>query len=174
MCLCVCLPLCGCVYQMLSVCVCVLHIWKPLPVCYTCFYLHCMRVFLTLTSTFLVLFVLVCLPFFHPPICPFVHLSICLSVCLSHRRRPIRLNKLLPANAPLSTLRVITASNHPLQVFLKGEDNVSTDQWREYIKPLSSVIRLGRAGAATDHSSVLFDVDLATGVIGEGRSNAHW
>jgi len=36
------------------------------------------------------------------------------------------------------------------------------------------VIRLGRNGASTDHSSVLFDVDISTGVIGEGRSNAHW
>ena len=26
----------------------------------------------------------------------------------------------------------------------------------------------------TDHSSVLFNVDLATGVIGKGFSNAHW
>jgi hypothetical protein len=85
-----------------------------------------------------------------------------------------RLNKLLPSNAPLSTLRVITASNYPLQVYLKGKGNVNDDDWRTYIKPLSSVIRLGRKGASTDHSSVLFDVDLATGIIGEGRSNANW
>lgn len=84
------------------------------------------------------------------------------------------LNKLLPSNAPLSTLRVITASNYPLQTFLKGPGNVNTKDWRQFVKPLSSVIRLGRKGASTDHSSVLFDVDLSTGVIGEGRSNAHW
>jgi hypothetical protein len=28
--------------------------------------------------------------------------------------------------------------------------------------------------AATDHSSVLFNVDMSTGVIGEGCTNYHW
>ena len=45
---------------------------------------------------------------------------------------------------------------------------------RHNIKAMSAVLRLGRAGAATDHSSVLFDVDLATGRVLQGMSNAHW
>jgi len=43
-----------------------------------------------------------------------------------------------------------------------------------YVTARSAVLRLGRAGAATDHSSVLFDVDIKSGTIKEGRSNAHW
>jgi len=39
---------------------------------------------------------------------------------------------------------------------------------------MSCVFRAGRAGAATDHSSVLFDVDLTTGEILRGTTNAHW
>ena len=30
------------------------------------------------------------------------------------------------------------------------------------------------AGASTDHSSILFDVDAATGTIRKGTTNAHW
>ena len=44
----------------------------------------------------------------------------------------------------------------------------------EYVTARSAVLRLGRAGAATDHSSILFDVDMTTGVIKEGATNAHW
>merc|ERR1712070_397406 len=40
--------------------------------------------------------------------------------------------------------------------------------------PLSCVFRAGRAGAKTDHSSILFDVDLKTGDILKGTTNAHW
>lgn len=124
------------------------------------------------------------------------------------------LNKLLPPNPPLSTMRVITAST--LGMTVKGrsflnlseinneistEDIAITETWKDSnkvlgeefkkvdgqgkkilsdssdykpIRALSGVLRLGRANAATDHSSVLFDVDLATGVIKEGNSNAHW
>lgn len=42
------------------------------------------------------------------------------------------------------------------------------------IQALSCVFRAGRAGAATDHQSILFDVDLASGVIKCGTTNAHW
>mmetsp|Transcript_68540 Transcript_68540/g.164613 ORF Transcript_68540/g.164613 Transcript_68540/m.164613 type:complete len:418 (-) Transcript_68540:161-1414(-) len=71
------------------------------------------------------------------------------------------LTSLLPENAPLSTIRVITASKGGLE----GEKGV---------KVLSCVLRAGRANAKTDHSSVMFNVDVATGEIREGLSNAHW
>ena len=41
---------------------------------------------------------------------------------------------------------------------------------KKYVKALSSVLRLGRADASTDHSSVLFDVDIATGKIKKGEN----
>jgi len=75
------------------------------------------------------------------------------------------LNSMLPSNAPLSTFRVITASRGG------GLDTASSC---ERFVALSCVFRAGRAGAATDHSSVLFDVDLKTGVMGKATTNAHW
>ena len=42
------------------------------------------------------------------------------------------------------------------------------------VKSLSCVFRAGRAGADTDHSSILFDVDVETGLIQGGTTNAHW
>ena len=42
------------------------------------------------------------------------------------------------------------------------------------IQALSCVFRAGRAGALTDHSSILFDVDINTGDIKKGTTNAHW
>ena len=39
---------------------------------------------------------------------------------------------------------------------------------------LSCVFRAGRQGAVTDHVSVLYDVDMTTGVIGLGTTNQHW
>jgi hypothetical protein len=71
--------------------------------------------------------------------------------------------RLLPPNAPLSTFRVITAS--------RGAYNQETIP--EVIS-LSCVFRAGRQGAATDHDSILFDVDVTTGQIKEGTTNAHW
>jgi hypothetical protein len=91
------------------------------------------------------------------------------------------LNALLPPNAPLSTMRVITTSTWALQQGTAvGQDGVlgaapATDQRpADFVRAESGVLRLGRANAATDHSSVLFDVDIATGTIREGTSNAHW
>ena len=53
-------------------------------------------------------------------------------------------------------------------------ENISSAEAAKYVTARSAVLRLGRAGASTDHSSVLFDVDIASGAIREGRSNAHW
>uniref|UniRef100_A0A7S3NHN2 Alpha-L-glutamate ligase-related protein ATP-grasp domain-containing protein n=1 Tax=Aureoumbra lagunensis TaxID=44058 RepID=A0A7S3NHN2_9STRA len=75
--------------------------------------------------------------------------------------------KLLPNDAPLSTFRVMTASN----MYRIGEARKTE---KEDVFPLSCVFRAGRAGASTDHSSILFDVDLKTGTIGRGTTNAQW
>jgi len=73
---------------------------------------------------------------------------------------------LLPKNAPLSTFRVITQSRASLD--LSKTAKVSD------VKSLSCVFRAGREGADTDHSSILFDVDVNTGLIKGGTTNAHW
>lgn len=75
--------------------------------------------------------------------------------------------KLLPADAPLSTLRIITAST-------LGLPEGSSDSSAPSVRSLSCVFRAGRAGASTDHASILFDVDLSTGKILQGTTNAHW
>ncbi len=87
--------------------------------------------------------------------------------------------QLLPANAPLSTLRVITASRGGLTPTSPTGGQPATDEGFAalapgYIEALSCVFRAGRKGASTDHSSILFDVDVATGQIREGSTNAHW
>mmetsp|Transcript_151 Transcript_151/g.602 ORF Transcript_151/g.602 Transcript_151/m.602 type:complete len:242 (-) Transcript_151:352-1077(-) len=75
--------------------------------------------------------------------------------------------RLLPKAAPLSTFRLVTASRGCLLPDAKG----TTDQ---HVQVLSACFRAGREGAATDHSCIMFDVDLTRGVIGKGTSNAHW
>lgn len=79
---------------------------------------------------------------------------------------------LLPPNAPLSTFRVITCS----RAGFKNDDssNNSNKPQVDDCKALSCVFRAGRAGAATDHDSILFDVDVQTGLIRGGTTNAHW
>jgi hypothetical protein len=72
----------------------------------------------------------------------------------------------LPENAPLSTFRVITQS--------RGALDVKKPCTAQDVKALSCVFRAGRANAATDHDSVMFDVDVKTGKILGGTSNAHW
>lgn len=72
------------------------------------------------------------------------------------------LRSLLPKNPPLSTFRVITQSNAAYS---------TTDGT---VTPLSCVFRAGRANAKTDHVSILFDVDVSTGVVGKGTTSAHW
>lgn len=73
---------------------------------------------------------------------------------------------MLPDNAPLSTFRVITCSSKSHDITKKGTPSDVT--------ALSCVFRAGRAGAATDHDSILFDVDVKTGTILGGTTNAHW
>jgi hypothetical protein len=96
------------------------------------------------------------------------------------------LNALLPGNAPLSTMRVITTSTWGLTQGLDTDNSQSQgvgvvgghptaqDRAEDYVRAESGVLRLGRANASTDHSSVLFDVDIRSGVIQQGTSNAHW
>jgi hypothetical protein len=74
------------------------------------------------------------------------------------------LSTLLPEKAPLSTLRIVTGSSHSFAA--------STDT--NPINALSCVFRAGRAGAATDHDAILFDVDLQSGLIKEGSINKEW
>jgi hypothetical protein len=73
---------------------------------------------------------------------------------------------LLPPNPPLSTFRVITQSRASLDLDKKAAV--------EDVKSLSCVFRAGRQGAATDHSSILFDVDVNSGLIKGGTTNEHW
>jgi hypothetical protein len=75
-------------------------------------------------------------------------------------------SSLLPSNAPLSTFRVITQSRASLHV---TETPKAGD-----VTALSCVFRAGRKNAVTDHDSILFDVDVATGKLRQGTTNAHW
>jgi len=93
------------------------------------------------------------------------------------------LRGLLPPSAPLSTLRIITSSTAGLRrdcirrVAYTGEQPLeggALQEARRHITALSCVFRAGRAEAETDHSCILFDVDLATGLVGGGTTNAHW
>eukprot|EP00934_Nitzschia_sp_Nitz4_P000818 Nitzschia sp. Nitz4//scaffold6_size259037//217602//219005//NITZ4_001116-RA/size259037-augustus-gene-0.306-mRNA-1//1//CDS//3329557019//818//frame0 len=73
---------------------------------------------------------------------------------------------LLPSNAPLSTFRVITQS--------RGSIHLDQQPRVDQVKALSCVFRAGREGAATDHQSILFDVNVKTGLIQGGTTNSHW
>jgi hypothetical protein len=75
-------------------------------------------------------------------------------------------NTMLPSKAPLSTFRVITQS--------RASINLDEKPVPEDITALSCVFRAGRQGAATDHDSILFDIDVKTGLIKGGTTNAHW
>mmetsp|Transcript_19671 Transcript_19671/g.30241 ORF Transcript_19671/g.30241 Transcript_19671/m.30241 type:complete len:450 (-) Transcript_19671:112-1461(-) len=77
-------------------------------------------------------------------------------------------SSLLPEKAPLSTFRVITQSRASID-WTEGKE-AKLDE----IDALSCVFRAGRAGAATDHDSILFDIDPKTGVLLKGTTNAHW
>lgn len=78
------------------------------------------------------------------------------------------LDKLLPKNAPLSTMRILTASSSSIS---------EESEWRrgrDRITPLTVVFRAGRAGAQTDHSAIFYNVDMETETITRGGNNAHW
>lgn len=75
--------------------------------------------------------------------------------------------RLLPKVAPLSTFRLVSASRGCL---LDDPKRASAED----IKVLSACFRAGREGASTDHSCIMFDVDLSRGVICKGTSNSHW
>jgi len=75
-------------------------------------------------------------------------------------------NQHLPDNAPLSTFRVITQS--------RGAIDVTKECKVEDVTALSCVFRAGRKNAPTDHDSILFDVDVKTGKVLGGTTNAHW
>lgn len=81
------------------------------------------------------------------------------------------LNELLPTNAPLSTMRVITASKCPNDV--QTNEN-STIEKQYSIYPMTCVLRLGRSGASTDHSSILYNVSMKDGLIESGSVNREW
>lgn len=86
-----------------------------------------------------------------------------------------KIAELLPEDAPLSTLRVITASRGGMRQGASGESAPLPGAPRpEDVQALSCVFRAGRAGASTDHNSILFDMDLATGTIRKGTTNMHW
>ena len=94
------------------------------------------------------------------------------------------LNNLLPKNAPLSTMRVITFSrwglkhlDGPPDFFAEDDTDehaVTEDDASTHVFVLSAVLRLGRENAVTDHSSVMFDVDIPSSRVRKGVSNAHW
>lgn len=74
-----------------------------------------------------------------------------------------KLGAVLPENAPLSTFRVITAAT-PLDAAGSAYQT----------RALSCVFRAGRAGAATDHVCILFNVNRETGEVTHGTTNQHW
>ena len=75
-------------------------------------------------------------------------------------------NMHLPSNAPLSTFRVITQS--------RGAIDVNKECKVEDITALSCVFRAGRQAAETDHSAIMFDVDVKTGKVLGGTLSEHW
>lgn len=79
-------------------------------------------------------------------------------------------NKLLPSNAPLSTIRVVTGSLGALSALGAGEGQSLK------ARALCTVWRAGRQGASTDHSSVMVNVPGAhdSETLGTGSSSAHW
>mmetsp|Transcript_17421 Transcript_17421/g.32871 ORF Transcript_17421/g.32871 Transcript_17421/m.32871 type:complete len:527 (-) Transcript_17421:26-1606(-) len=80
------------------------------------------------------------------------------------------LASMLPDDAPLSTFRIISASRGGL---LSGTSERGSVKMED-INALSCVWRAGLQGAATDHSSILFNVDPKTGEIKKGTTNNHW
>jgi len=82
-------------------------------------------------------------------------------------------NSLLPKNAPLSTFRVITQSKASINLGDDYSEN-NIDDAVDQVTALSCTFRAGRMNAATDHNSILFDVNMKTGDILKGSSNQNW
>lgn len=108
-------------------------------------------------------------------------------------------SSLLPEDAPLSTLRIVTASKlglaplreqagareegAPLREQTGAREGVEgkaegkgegvSDNDKE-VRALSCVFRAGREGAITDHESILFNTEIETGMVLKGTTNAHW
>merc|ERR1712028_317392 len=72
----------------------------------------------------------------------------------------------------MGTFRVVSQSRAGLPQKFRAAGNSSDE--KDQVTALSCVFRAGREGAATDHVSVLYDVDMKTGVIGSGTTNMHW
>ncbi|KAL7573771.1 hypothetical protein ACA910_007800 [Epithemia clementina (nom. ined.)] len=83
-------------------------------------------------------------------------------------------SSLLPPNAPLSTFRFITCSKAFAMMDNGSNTKAALPDRSLCIKALSCVFRAGRKGAATDHSSILFDVDVQSGLIRRGTTNSNW
>lgn len=75
-------------------------------------------------------------------------------------------------------MRVITSSTFAMScnpLYQKdSKDENDNENIKKFIKVFSSVLRLGRSGASTDHSSIFYNVDISTGQITHGTTNAHW
>lgn len=81
--------------------------------------------------------------------------------------------RLLPEVAPLSTLRLVSASRACCR--RTGSATARASEGSEAdVSVLSGCFRAGRAGANTDHSCVMFDLDLASGELRNATSNSHW
>lgn len=79
---------------------------------------------------------------------------------------------MLPPKAPLSTFRVITASEGALLRPRAGSEE--KDEGKPKVRALSCVWRAGHANAETDHRSTFFDVDMASGRLRRGTINSQW
>lgn len=103
---------------------------------------------------------------------------------------------LLPPKAPLSTFRVMTCSqawdlskqpqrSDVTALSVRTQARTHTFSRSRFCRSVliitpsilfvsQCVFRAGRAGASTDHDSILFDVDVKSGLIKGGTTNAHW
>ena len=89
---------------------------------------------------------------------------------LSSRAPP---SQLLPKDAPLSTLRLITASKASARPPTRSDGTADAGEPDDAIL-LSACFRAGREGATTDHSCIMFDMDVPAGRCKKGTSNSHW
>eukprot|EP00392_Amoebophrya_sp_AT5.2_P004572 g4580.t1 len=93
------------------------------------------------------------------------------------------LGHLLPDPCPLSTFRVLTASEGSMRTSADDISSSSTSsqgqspskgEEKRQVHVLTCVFRAGRQHAKTDHRSIFYNVDLKTGRITRGGSNGHW